>query len=461
VAVRLLLVDDDPFALETLSSALERSGYHADAVPDGAAALRLLSENVYDLLVADMRMEPMNGTTLLAKARETVPGLPALIVTDTASLDGAVQAMRAGALDYIAKPFRVDEIARAIDRALTRAYRGTSAGDDGGTENAAVAALMSEQPAEFEDLIGRNPRMQRVYNLIRTVAPASSTVLITGESGTGKERVAAAIHHRSPRRSNAFVRVNCSAFAEGVLESELFGHEHGAFTGAIRARAGVFRKADGGTLFLDEISDLPSATQVKLLRVIQEREVQPVGGDVPLPVDVRLVAATNRELQAEVKSGRFREDLFFRLNVIPIQLPALRERADDIPHLASHFLKRFAKECGKDVRAFTDRSLAQMERYAWPGNVRELENAVERAVVLALEKVIDLQDLPPEVRGSGPTIDGGFQVNTVRLAEVEEIVIRRVLTRTNWNVKKSAQMLGITRATLYSKIRKFGLVAAR
>ncbi len=315
--------------------------------------------------------------------------------------------------------------------------------------------------AQFEELIGRNPRMQRVYALIRTVAPASSTVLVTGESGTGKERVAEAIHRESPRRAGPLVRVNCSAFAEGVLESELFGHEQGAFTGAVRGRAGVFRKADRGTLFLDEIGDLPQATQVKLLRAIQEREVQPVGGDAALPVDVRLIAATNRELATEVKAGRFREDLFFRLNVIPIHLPALRERPDDIPPLAAHFLAKFAAQAGRTLAGFSDRAIAAMERYAWPGNVRELENAIERAVVLAQSAVIDLSDLPPEVRGGQAGADGTYQVNTVRLSEVEEIIIRRVLARTGWNIKRSAEMLGITRATLYSKIRKFGLAALR
>lgn len=257
------------------------------------------------------------------------------------------------------------------------------------------------------------------------------------------------------------MRVNCSAFSEGVLESELFGHEQGAFTGAVRSRAGVFRKADHGTLFLDEVADLPSATQVKLLRAVQEREVQPVGGDVPVPVDVRLIVATNRDLASEVRAGRFREDLYFRLNVIPIHLPPLRERMDDIAHLAQHFLGVFAQQCGKSVRGFTDRAMRLMERHPWPGNVRELENAVERAVVLALGDVIDVQDLPPELRGGGHTLDGAFQINTVKLAEVEELVIRRVLSRTNWNIKRSAQLLGITRATLYSKIRKFGLVMAR
>ena len=329
-----------------------------------------------------------------------------------------------------------------------------------GTEGPALRTG-SSQPAEFEELIGRNPRMLRVYNLIRTVAPASSTVLVTGESGTGKERVAEAIHRRSPRRGGPLIRVNCSAFAEGVLESELFGHEQGAFTGAVRGRVGVFRKADRGTLFLDEVGDLPQSTQVKLLRAIQEREVQPVGGDAAVPVDVRLVAATNRDLSAEVKAGRFREDLFFRLNVIPIHLPALRERPDDIPSLAFHFLAKFAVQSGKAVAGFTDRAIAAMERYGWPGNVRELENAIERAVVLAQTEVIDVADLPPEVRGGPGSADGTYQVNTVCLSEVEEIIIRRVLAKTGWNIKRSAEMLGITRATLYSKIRKFGLAAVR
>ncbi len=458
VAHRVLLVDDDPFALETLSGALTTAGFEADTAPDGETALALLADRTYALLISDVRMEPMDGFTLLARARELHPGLPAILVTGYASVEGAVRALREGVLDYLAKPFHVDEFLAAVRRALDRAAGGPgdAPGNDGARE-----ATGGAPPEEFEELIGRNPKMQRVYQLIRTVAPANSTVLITGESGTGKERVAAAIHRRSSRADGPFIRVNCSAFAEGVLESELFGHEQGAFTGAVRARAGVFRKAHGGTLFLDEIGDLPQNTQVKLLRVIQEREVQPVGGDTAVPVDVRLIAATNRDLGEEVRRGNFREDLYFRLNVIPIHLPALRERPDDIPLLAQHFLRRFARECGKTMRGFTERALAVMERYSWPGNVRELENAIERAVVLCADEVIDVHDLPPEVRGTGATLDGTFQLNTVRLSEVEEIVIRRVLTRTGWNIKRSAEILGITRATLYSKIRKFGLAAAR
>lgn len=451
-AARLLLVDDDPFALETLSEALSRAGYLVEVAADGPSALKRMEESRFDLVITDVRMEPMDGLTLLARVAESFPLTPALVVTGFASLEGAVEAMRAGALDYVAKPFHVEVLTHAVKRAL---LRGTAGAIDDSLARS-VGTL-----GEFESLIGRNPRMQRVYNLVRTVAPANSTVLISGESGTGKERVAAAIHRQSPRRGGAFIRVNCSAFAEGVLESELFGHEQGAFTGAVKSRAGVFRKADGGTLFLDEIGDLPLSTQVKLLRVIQEREVQPVGGDLAVPVDVRLVAATNRELTAEVRAGRFREDLYFRLNVIPVHLPPLRERADDIPTLAEHFVKRFAKECTKPVRGFTERAMSLMERYSWPGNVRELENAVERAVVLCAEDVIDTQDLPPELRGSGTSVDGSFQLNTVRLGEVEEIVIRRVLAKTAWNIKKSASVLGITRATLYSKIKKFGLAVAR
>ncbi|MDQ7006135.1 MAG: sigma-54 dependent transcriptional regulator [Acidobacteriota bacterium] len=455
---RLLLVDDDPFALETLSGALSRAGHEVDVVSRAAEALAKLESSRYDLLITGYELEDLDALDLLARIQELHPGMPSMIITATASRESAVAAMRAGALDYLAKPFHVDEFVAAVQGALERLRRRATGPQ---REERAQASLGDEGPGEFEELIGRNPRMQRVYSLIRTVAPAGSTVLITGESGTGKERVAAAIHNRSGRSSGPFVRVNCSAFAEGVLESELFGHEQGAFTGAVKRRAGVFRKAHGGTLFLDEIGDLPVATQVKLLRVIQEREVQPVGGDTAVPVDVRLVAATNRDLSREVKEGRFREDLYFRLNVIPIHLPALRERPDDIPHLAQHFLQAFGKRCGKTVRGFTDRAVSAMERYAWPGNVRELENAIERAVVLATDEVIDIHDLPPEVKGTAGGVEGTFQLNTVRLSEVEEIVIRRVLTRTGWNIKRSAETLGITRATLYSKIRKFGLAAAR
>ncbi len=456
---RLLVVDDDPFALETFREALERAGFETRAVPSGPGALHELEQSRFDLLITDIQMEPMNGFDLVGHARDVQPGLPFVMVSDAATLEAAVQALRAGALDFIAKPFGVDEVLATIDRALCREH----AADD---DETAIPADAEDQTAEgaraFDEMIGHNPRMQRVYQLIRTVAPATSTVLITGESGTGKERVAAAIHGQSPRSSRPMVKVNCSAFAEGVLESELFGHEQGAFTGAVKARVGVFRKAHGGTLFLDEIGDLPLSTQVKLLRVIQEKEVQPVGGDRTVPVDVRLIAATHRDLAADVKEGRFREDLYFRLNVIPVQIPALRERSDDIPHLAKYFLERFARQCSQqEVRGFSERALTLMERYSWPGNVRELENAVERAVVLASNEVIDTQDLPPELRGTASNADGSFQLNTVKLSEVEEIVVRRVLTRTSWNIKRSAEILGITRATLYSKIRKFGLAIAR
>ncbi|MBP7146068.1 MAG: sigma-54-dependent Fis family transcriptional regulator [Acidobacteria bacterium] len=454
--VRLLLVDSDPVSLDSLQQTLTQSGFDVDAADDGSIALRRAECADYDLLVvADRASDTEDGLAFLERARSAAPALPALALSSCAALDAAVRALRAGALDYLTLPMPEADLAAAIRRALQRARARAAHGEDGAPRAHEDAA------GEFEDLIGRNPRMQRVYSLIRTVAPANSTVLISGESGTGKERVAAAIHRRSPRRAKAFIRVNCSAFAEGVLESELFGHEQGAFTGAVRSRAGVFRKADGGTLFLDEVGDLPLSTQVKLLRVIQEREVQPVGGDAALPVDVRLIAATNHDLAAEARNGHFREDLYFRLNVIPIHLPALRERPDDIPHLADHFLHRFAESCGKSVRGFTDRALSLMERYPWPGNVRELENAVERAVVLACDDVIDVQDLPPELRGVSGAVEGAFQVNTVRLSEVEEIVIRRVLSRTGWNIKRSAEILGITRATLYSKIRKFGLAVTR
>ncbi|MDH3283611.1 MAG: sigma-54 dependent transcriptional regulator [Acidobacteriota bacterium] len=451
----LLLVDDDPFALESLSAALTRAGFDVDVAASGADALQRLGRRRYDLHVVDIVMSPMDGLELMRRVREVDGKALLLVVTGDASQQGAVAAMRAGASDYLAKPFHVKELVDAARRVLETARR---QGDEPG---APVVDPAPQAPLEFEDLIGSNSRMQRVYRLIKTVAAANSTVLIMGDSGTGKERVAEAIHRRSSRRGGPFVRVNCSAFAEGVLESELFGHEAGSFTGAIRARPGVFRKASGGTLFLDEIGDIPSSTQVKLLRVIQEREVQPVGGDAAVQVNVRLIAATNRDLTAEVKAGRLREDLYFRLNVIPVHLPSLRERPDDVPHLAQHFLSRFAAECGKEVRGFTERALSAMEKYAWPGNVRELENAVERSVVLAADEVIDLVDLPPELRGGGAVLEGTFQVNTVRLSEVEEIVVRRVLTRNGWNIKRSAEMLGITRATLYSKIRKFGLTVAR
>jgi two-component system response regulator HydG len=451
---RILLVEKDDFSADALAEALGRAGHDVATSVGSSRALDLLEKGSWDLLVAGIEGGTMSATELVEHSQEIEDAPPALVLSEDTSLEAAVTAMRAGALDYLVRPFHVNDVVEAAARALERGRARDTQPDDSALPRA----------RDFDGLVGRNPRMQRVYDLVRTVSGAESAVLLTGESGTGKESVAHAIHRRSPRAEGPFVAVSCTAFVEGMLESELFGHEAGAFSGAQKERAGAFRRAEGGTLFLDEIGDLPLSTQVRLLRVIQQREVQPIGSDRGVAVDVRLVAATHHDLAELVREGKFREDLFFRLNVIPIQVPALRERPDDIPHLAQHFLERFAARSARSTRpprGFTERAVTAMERYPWPGNVRELENAVERAVVLASEDVIDLHDLPTELRGSGGSIDGSYQLNTLRLSEVEEIVVRRVLTKTGWNIKRSAETLGITRATLYSKIRKYGMAVAR
>ena len=464
-AGRVLLVDDDPSALEALASALADAGYTAEAASDGPAALRLVGQKRFDLLIADADLASMDGPTLVARSRELSPQLPALLVTEDGAPDDALLALRAGAFGAIPRSSSAADFSRTVGRALEG--RGEPSSERAPAGEPAPAAPEPRDEAreetldEFDELVGPNPRMQRVLSLVRTVAPAHSSVLLDGEPGTGKARAAAAIHRRSPRATGPFVHFNCSAFGGAEVERELFGHVEGAFPGAARGRVGALRRADGGTLYLDEVSDLPAATQIKLLRAVQDRAATPVGGDDPLPVDARFVASTERDLAAEVRAGRFREDLYLRLGVIPIHLPALRERADDVPVLARRFLERNAAACGKRLDGFSEKAQQLLCRAPWPGNVRELENAVERAVVLAAGPLVDVDDLPPDLRGAPPPVDGALRIDTFNLAEVEEIVIRRVLAATNGNVKRSAQLLGVTRATLYAKIRRYELALTR
>ena len=384
---RILVVDDEESMREVIGIMLRREGYRVDLAADGAQADQQLLNQDYDLIISDIKMPRMGGMDLLAKVKERTPETVMIMVTAFSSTDEAVEAMKQGAYDYITKPFRNEEIRLVVQNALERKILRQ--------ENRELKRELGQRNS-FAGLIGKSKPMQRVYELIEKVAASNVNVLISGESGTGKELVARAIHYQGKRSGRPFVPVNCGAIPENLLESELFGHEKGSFTGAIQQKRGLFEVADGGTLFLDEIGELPPAMQVKLLRVLQEREIRRVGGTRDLPVDVRLVAATNKNLAKEVAAGRFREDLFYRLNVIPLELPPLRDRRQDIPLLVEHF---YGRQTGRGKVTITEGAMRRLLDYTWPGNIRELENVVERCIVLGHGKELGEECLPDHIRG--------------------------------------------------------------
>jgi two-component system response regulator HydG len=410
---RLLVVDDDPSTLSALESLLRQSGYDVRTAEDGKQALERFADGAADAVVTDVNMPRMSGIELLKELRKQDPALPVIVCTASGDLATAIDAMRAGAQSYLTKPVELAALLIAIERALQ------------GRELEAEAENLRRQARErsasgLQGLVGTSAVMQNVYRVARQVAGARATVLITGESGTGKGDLARAIHALGPRAAAPFVSLHCASLAESLLESELFGHEKGSFTGADRRRAGRFEQADGGTLFLDEVGEIPMGTQTKLLRVLQERTFERVGGNESIHTDVRLIAATNRDLVADVSSGRFREDLFYRLNVVHIEMPPLRVRAGDIVALADHFLHRFAAENHKRLGGFTERANAKLLAHRWPGNVRALENAIERAVVLCEGPLIDETDLPFQ---AAPDSLGGMRVPGATMAEVERYTI--------------------------------------
>jgi DNA-binding NtrC family response regulator len=435
---KILIVDDEVNLLESLGDLLSKKGYDVATANDGLEALGRLDSEPFQVMIADLRMPGMSGLELLEKVNSQFPDMSVLILTAYGTIKSAVTAVRMGAYDYICKPFMPEEILTAITNILEQ------------------KRLFHEYEYEFEKLIGKHPSMREVYKLISQVSKTNCTVLILGESGTGKELAAYAIHHNSDRRSKPFIKVSCAALPEGVLESELFGHERGAFTNAYYRRKGRFELAHGGTLLLDEIGDMPMATQVKLLRVLQEREFERVGGNQTIKVDVRIVATTNRDLTTAVSEQQFREDLYYRLSVVPIHLPPLRERKGDIPLLIGHFLKKFGEKDKKKVSNLSRDALSLLMAYDWPGNVRELENAVERAVVLSKGDTIIPDYLPRHIRD---TSGGGISLwlRSRSLREAERQLLTWVLERTDWNIKKAADILKISRGTLYSKIRKLDL----
>ncbi|HMY17994.1 MAG TPA: sigma-54 dependent transcriptional regulator [Polyangium sp.] len=446
---RVLIVDDEPNARSGLEKLLRQEDYAVDAAADGVSALQIATEHPPDVVVTDLKMPKMDGMELLQKLRAMYQDVPVIVVTAFGEVATAVQAMRVGADDFLTKPVDFDALILSIERSIERANLRVEA------EN--LRRQLRERDGEgFEGLIGASPALQKVYRVARQVAGARATVLITGESGTGKGELAKAIHKKSPRQAGPFITLHCAALAESLLESELFGHERGAFTGADKRRLGRFEQAHGGTLFLDEVGEIPAATQVKLLRVLQERTFERVGGNEPIEVDVRLVAATNRDLAKDVQDGRFREDLYYRLNVVHIEMPPLRLRGGDVVLLADHFLRRFAGENKKRIDGYSDRARAKLLAHRWPGNVRELENAIERAVVLCEDTILDEGDLPIDV---APMPKGAVRIPGATMAEIERFAILTTLEATNGSTTRAAEMLDISVRTIQYRLHEYGIVS--
>ena len=444
----ILLVDDDTGHRTMLRTLLSSWGAKVDEAEDGGRAIALCREKPYDLILMDVLMPEVDGIAALQAIKSYNPSIPILIMTAFSNVESAVEAIKSGAYDYLTKPLDFDVLKLTIGRALDHATLRH--------ENKAL----KEQLGTFDSggIIGSSPAMRSLMEMLAMVAPSDATVLVCGESGTGKELIARAIHANSGRNQGPFVAVNCAALSDNLLESELFGHEKGAFTGADRRRDGHFAHADTGTLFLDEIGEISPAMQVKLLRVIQEREFQRVGGDQSVRVDVRLVAATNRNLEKEVEEGRFRQDLYFRLNVVTLDMPPLRSRVEDIPLLAQHFLERYSAKNNKHIKGFTPSAMDCLLKHPWPGNVRELENVVERAVVLLVGDYVSERELPASV-ASAPADEGraGVRLAGLSLDEVEKQAVLQTLEACGGNKSEAARRLGVTRKTLHAKLARYGL----
>lgn len=450
-AIRVMIIDDEPLMRITVQDALLAEGYKVTAAETGEKGITLLRENPVDILITDLKLPDMDGIQVLKDAKAIGPETQLIMITAYGSIDSAVTAMKEGASDYLTKPFAMDELLLIVKRLLRIKQLEE--------ENLSLKKRVEERYG-LEGLVGKSPQMLKVYDLIETVAQTDATVLIHGESGTGKEVAANAIHLRSLRKNGSFVKVNCAALPETLLETELFGHEKGAFTGALKQRKGRFEVADGGTLFLDEIGDISLAVQVKLLRVLQERQFERVGGNETLSVNVRLICATQRDLKEEIRKGSFREDLYYRLNVVPIPLPSVRERREDILLLADHFIHKFSRKMGKEVIGLSEEAKTVLLKYAFPGNIRELENMLERAIALLKGKVIQAYDLPEEVCGQttpihdlSEKIQGAKPLATaVNLFEKE--YIQSVLEKTKGKKGQAAELLGISRKTLWEKIKE-------
>jgi len=445
---KLLVVEDEPNMLRVLELQLSAAGYQVEKATSAEQALSSLERGAPELVLTDLKLPGMDGLELLVRIRRVDSSLPVIIMTAFGTVETAVQAMKAGASDYLLKPFSLDDLMLTIEKVLElRLLR---------DENRRLKEELGHR-YQFDNIIGRSAAMQEVFSAVSRVAPTRATVLLAGESGIGKDLIARAIHHHSPRRDHPFVKINCSAIPENLMESELFGYEKGAFTGAAGPRAGKFEQADGGTVFLDEIGDVPPATQVKLLRVLQEREFERLGSNKTISVDMRVIAATNQDLRAALEQGAFREDLYYRLNVVPINIPPLRERREDIPLLAEHFLARYAAETAGRVHALAHSAIEKLVAHHWPGNVRELENVIQRAIVLATDLTLDASDIPldSQPRATFPS----FLPHGLTLEQYEQELIREALRRAGGNKSQAARLLGLTRNALRYRLTQMGIEA--
>jgi DNA-binding NtrC family response regulator len=446
----LLLVDDDRHVLDSMADWLRSQGYQLDTAANYATALAALQKRPYDLVLADIHLPDRDGFDVLTHCRQHHPQTTVILLTGYGTVESAIEAIRAGAFDFLTKPLIDDELLMAIERALNQ-RRVIE-------ENKSLKAQLDLRFG-LENVVGKDHRMLKVFDLVDSIADTKTTMLITGESGTGKSLIARAIHRRSPRRNKPFVEVACGALPDTLLESELFGHVAGSFTGATGDKMGKFMQADGGTIFLDEIGTASPSLQVKLLRILQEFEFEQVGGTKTYHVDARVILATNEDLSKLVAEGRFRQDLYYRVNVINIELPNLRQRISDIPLLARHFLQRVCEESGKKVTGFSDEAIAAMQRYRWPGNVRELQNVVERAVLLGKTDVVRLEDLPSTLHAGAPATIAPVGDRTLKqaLEAPERQIILEVLEKFHWNRNLTADALGVNRTTLYKKMKRLGL----
>jgi DNA-binding NtrC family response regulator len=445
----ILLVDDEKSVRTTLAILLQKMGYRVEESSSGADAIEKLKSQFFDLVITDLKMEPVDGIQVLKNVKEINPSSEVVVMTAYSTVESGVEAIKLGAYDYIQKPFEKDEFLITIEKALERKNLLKE-----------VETLQNElkEKYRFENIVGNSKEMFEVLALVSKVAKTDSTILISGESGTGKELIAKAVHVNSRRKHRSFVTINCGAIPENLQESELFGHVRGAFTGAIRDKRGLFQDADGGTLFLDEVGETSLATQVKVLRFLQDGEIRKVGDNEPLFVDVRLIAATNKDLSKLIEEGKFREDLFYRLNVIPIHLPPIRKRKDDIPLLASYFLKKYAEREKKNVVTVSPEAVKILTGYHWPGNVRELENILERAVILTNRNTILPEDFPASLRETHKrTQETETDLDEKTLEEVEKHYILKTLEKYAWNQKQASEILGISTTTLWRKLKSYGI----
>jgi DNA-binding NtrC family response regulator len=446
------VIDDDIDGRETLCEALEEDGYNVLGAATGRQGLDMLKDNSVDLVITDLKMPDIDGLEVLKRARQVDPAVTVLLITAYATVDTAIAAIRQGAYDYVTKPIDLRRLRPLLQRALSARALELELHD---------LKRRLDDKYGMESIIGRSAPMKQVFERVHQVAPTRSVVLITGESGTGKELVANAVHNLSPRRDKPFVKVNCAAIPETLLESELFGHEKGSFTGAHEQRKGRFELADGGSLLLDEVSEMSLTTQVKLLRVLQEFEFERVGGTQTLKVDVRVLASTNADLDQLVERGRFRQDLLYRLKVVPIHLPPLRERPEDIPLLVKEFLRRYAEQDQKDVKEISPGAIQVLMRYPWPGNIRELQNVVENMVISSTRPALDIDDVPLEIRSAAPVAAQPVFPVGLSMRELEERAIRETLASVEGNRREAAGILGIGLRTLHRKIQEYGLERIR